>query len=416
MTTVRLGLAHDFSKLRKKAEKKLKHKTVAESEHELDVHKEELLMQAHELLSTQEKLVSSLEEYAQLFNLAPLGYFVLDKNGNVLDLNATAKKLFERTRDEMIKHPFSIFLNGKRFQDDYYRHRHYVLETGQHQQLESEIIRKDGTIVSVLIESTVVKNKKNNFKHFLSSVINISDRKEQELNLKQALSKERELNSMKSRFVSMASHEFRTPLAAIQTSADIIAMHIKSNNTANSTKHIQRISASINHLTDILNDFLLLDKLEQGEMKIKSVKTNVKKLITETISKVELVIKPNQTIEYVFEGETEFKIDGKILCTIIHNLLSNASKYSAEGKKIEFKVNVTNNKISIEVKDQGIGIPMDEQSKIFTRLFRAKNAEMIEGTGLGLNILKKNIELLNGKINFISKENIGSTFMVEIPN
>jgi signal transduction histidine kinase len=193
-------------------------------------------------------------------------------------------------------------------------------------------------------------------------------------------------------------------------------MLIIKNTTSNSQKHIKRINASINHLTDILNDFLSLDKLENGEIKVKNDKVNVKKIITEIIREAELTLKKGQTIEFTFEGKTEFKTDSKILYIILLNLLSNAIKYSAEGSKIECKAGIAKNKLHFKIKDSGIGIPLNEQEKIFNRLFRAKNAEMIEGTGLGLNILKKHVELLNGSVSFLSKENVGSTFMVEIPN
>lgn len=406
---------NDFSKLREKAEKKLKRLSLSESEHELSVHKEELEMQAHELRSTQIKLLKSLEEYTQLFNLVPVGYFVLDKQGFIINLNSAALKLVGMDYQQLKGKAFSVLLNGVHFQDDYYRYRRELSDTEVHQRIESELRRKDGKVLSVLIESTIVKNEKKQFKHLLCTVVDISERKEQELMLKDALIKERELGNMKSRFVSMASHEFRTPLSAIQTSTDIIGMHIRKNDTANCEKHILRIGTSVKHLTDILNDFLSLDKLENGEIKITKIKINVKKLIAEMIREIELLLKKGQAIEYIFDGNTESKIDPKILRSILLNLLSNASKYSAEGSKIELKVLVTVNQIKITVKDYGIGIPTEEQEKIFTRLFRAKNAEMVEGTGLGLNILKKYVELLSGNISFTSKENAGSTFEVKIP-
>lgn len=407
---------NDFSKLRKKAEKKIKIKSLSESEHELHVHKEELEMQTDELRLTQSKLLISLEEYKQLFNFAPVGYFVLDKNGNILNLNCTAANLVGLEINQLKGKPFSLILNGKSFQDDYYRYRNHILETEIPQHIESEILKKNKKIISILIESTIVKNEKNNFKYLLTTVFDISDQKEQELKLKKALIKEQELNNMKSRFVSMASHEFRTPLATIQSSAYIIGKHIKSNNTTKSTKHINRIISSINHLTEILNDFLSLDKLEQGVYKIEKVNVNIKKLIAEIVNEVNLILKKGQNIKYILKGKSEFMIDPKILQIILLNLLSNASKYSDEGKTIEFNVKVTKDKLSINVKDDGIGIPQSEKDKIFTSFYRATNAEMIGGTGLGLNILKKQIELIGGEICFVSEENVGSTFSVEIPS
>lgn len=405
-----------ISELRKKAENKIdRSRDKSELEHELDVYKVELEMQNHELLYTQQKLIVSLDAYAQLFNLAPLSYFVLDKNGVILDLNYTAYELLGINKNNILGKYFSLFLNGMNLQDDYYRHRNTVIETEKPQQIESEIILKDGKIIPVLIESTVVKDFENNFKHFLSTIVDISQRKAHEKQLESSLIKEKDLNKLKSRFVSTASHEFRTPLSAVLSSIEIIEKHLENNETHKCKKHIHRIKESVFNLTEILNDFLSLDKLESGQITSILKYVDVTKLTKKTIDEAKPTLKEGQKIEYTHLGNTNFNMDPKIFHSILLNLLSNASKYSGDKKVITLNVKASHEKINIEVKDQGIGIPEDDQKNIFSRLFRAKNAEAIGGTGLGLNILKKYIELSNGKICFESKENIGSTFYVEIP-
>jgi len=407
---------YDLSKLRERAEEKVKRKRISDSEYELDVHKEELEMQADELRSTQKRLLTSLEEFKQLFNLAPVGYFVLDQNGNILNLNKAASGLIGLSHGELKGKAFSLILNGMSFQDDYYRYRNLMYETSTSQSIESEIIRKDGKVLSVLIESLVVKDEKNKFRHFLTTVVDISLQKENERQLEQALAQERELNDLKSRFVSMASHEFRTPLATMLSSVGIMDIHLKNKNIDKCKPHLVRIASSISNLTGILNDFLSLDKLEHGDIKAVKELVDINRSTNLVIKEAELIIRNGQSIAYTHDGDYAFMTDPKIYHSILLNLLSNASKYSGEGAKIELRVMIAGNRLTIEVKDSGIGIPAEEQDKIFSRLFRAKNAGNIEGAGLGLNILKKHIELLNGKISFMSKENAGSTFIVELRN
>jgi len=384
-------------------------------ERDLEVNKEELEIQNEVLLATQAKLVKSVEGYAELFDYAPVSYFILDKNGLITNVNYTGCNQLCIYKKELIGRPLSIFLSSKSYQDDYYRHRNLVIETEKLQQLECEIKRNDGSVFFALIESTIVKNENNEFKHFFSAISVISKQKEQEHNLELALIKEKELSEMKSRFVTMASHEFRTPLGTILTSIDLIKKHIENNDPRKCEKHIDRVKSSISNLTEILNDFLSFDKLEHGEIKVIKDTIDIKKFAVHAIEEAELTFKSGQYVEYIHTGNEQISIDPKIFHKIMLNLLSNASKYSGEGKKIELASTVLNGKVIINVKDNGIGIPSKEQGQMFSRLFRAKNAEMVEGTGLGLNIVKKYVELLNGNISFISKENEGSIFTVEIP-
>lgn len=416
-----LNKTNNLLELQKIAEKKLKSERLKNKEsvneiiHELDVQKIELELQNEELIAVQRKLINSIEEYTQLFNNAPVGYLILDKKGLILNINNTECKQLGYTKNYLAGKPFSIFLSSIAHQDNYYRHRNFVMETEKTMQLEVELKRKDGSVFFALIDSILIKDENNKFKHLLSTISDISTKKAQEQELKIALSKEKELNEMKSRFITMASHEFRTPLGSVLTSIDLIKTYIKNNDIQKCEKHINRVKSSVSSLTEILNNFLSLDKLEHGEIKINKEKVDIKKLIHQVLDKTEQLLKSEQSIKYTHTGKSEIKTDSNIIHTILLNLLTNASKYSAEGKKIELKVTVSDKKLKIQIKDYGIGIASHEQEKIFSRLFRAKNAEMIEGTGLGLNIIKNYIELFNGSISFKSKENEGSIFTVNIP-
>lgn len=240
--------------------------------------------------------------------------------------------------------------------------------------------------------------------------------KERTLELTESLVREKEMHDMKSNFISMASHEFRTPLSSILSSSSLIEMYNKPEQEEQRLKHINRISASVKNLTDILDDFLTHEKLEQGIVEIKTSVFNLPEFINTIVEEMNgIVNEKRKHIKYNHDGELIVEQSNKILRNILLNLLSNASKYSLNEKEILLTSSIVNNQVSIVVKDCGIGIPKKDQKKIFSQFFRASNAEHIQGTGLGLNIVKKYLELINGTIKFTSKLGEGTTFTIEFP-
>jgi len=240
--------------------------------------------------------------------------------------------------------------------------------------------------------------------------------KERTLELTQALEREKELNEMKSRFVSIASHEFRTPLSAILSSTSLVEHYTNAEQTEKRAKHIDRIKSSVRNLTNILDDFLSLEKLETGKVEIHNSDFDLKEFIEDVIDEVDgMRKKKNQEIIFSCKGATSVCYDKKIFRNVMLNLLSNAIKYSFEEKKIFVNAEVGDNLVTVSVKDQGIGIPEEAKKNLFDKFFRANNATNIQGTGLGLNIVKKYIELLGGNMSFTSTENIGTTFTIVIP-
>lgn len=233
--------------------------------------------------------------------------------------------------------------------------------------------------------------------------------------LTEALEREKELSELKSRFLSIASHEFRTPLSTILSSTSLIDKYNKEEQEENRKKHTARIKSSVKNLTDILDDFLSLDKLEQGKVNVNAEIVNLYELSVEIIEELNGILKTRQVIYLSFNGDRNIVQDKKILRNVLLNLLSNAIKYSGEHKSIYLSVEVENNLVSMKVKDEGIGIPEEEQKNLFSKFYRAKNAFNIQGTGLGLNIVKRYVELLEGDITFVSKQNEGSTFTIIFP-
>lgn len=231
-----------------------------------------------------------------------------------------------------------------------------------------------------------------------------------------ALEKERNLNEMKSRFVSMASHEFRTPLSTILSSTSLIEKYIELGATDKAIKHTGRIKNSVHGLTEILNDFLSVDKLETQITPLKIQSFNYEQFSIDLVEEMSAIAKEGQTIDRKLEAKTTvIESDMGIIKNILYNLFSNAIKYSNEGEKIVYDSVIDENKLKISIQDNGIGIPKEDQELLFKRFFRAKNATNIKGTGLGLNIVLKYLEMLNGEMEFESAENEGSKFTITIP-
>lgn len=240
--------------------------------------------------------------------------------------------------------------------------------------------------------------------------------KERTLELTNALEREQAINEMKSRFVSFASHEFRTPLSAILSSASLIEKYREPEQEPNRLKHINRISSSVRNLTDILNDFLSLAQLDKGAIEVQKDTFDLRDFLEMIVDEMEgMITKKKQSIIYKHEGETIVVQPKKILKNILLNLLSNASKYSPDEKEIVLSSSLADNKVTITVKDNGIGIPETDQEKLFGEFFRASNVGNIQGTGLGLNIVKRYMELLDGNIDLISRPQMGTTITIEFP-
>ena len=237
--------------------------------------------------------------------------------------------------------------------------------------------------------------------------------KKSESELQKSLEQEKELNELKTRFVSTASHEFRTPLTTILSSLALITKYGEQNEKEKQNRHIDRIKSNVMHLTDILNDVLSLSKLEEEGISASFEKFPVNSLVSEVVREMQLIAKLNQKIQYQHYGMDEVVLDKKTLRHILLNLVSNAIKFSNEDSTVNVVTEIKDSIFLLKVEDSGIGIPPEDQKHLFERFFRGNNVSAIQGTGLGLNIVAKYVELMNGKIDFISKLGEGTTFSVE---
>lgn len=249
----------------------------------------------------------------------------------------------------------------------------------------------------------------------------IKERKLAEKALRLSLEKEKELNELKSRFVSMASHQFRTPLSSILSSVQLIEVYTTETQQPKRKKHVDRVQNSVKTMTEILNDFLSLSKLEEGQFQLQPTNFTLADFCKEVMDEMQGLLKINQRIQSNIPQQNEVVyLDKQYFKNILFNLMSNAIKYSEAGTTIFCEILITtllskSKELIVKIKDEGIGIPKEDQKHLFTRFFRAHNAENIQGTGLGLNIVRRYVDLMKGTIDFESEVGIGSTFIVTIP-
>ncbi len=269
-----------------------------------------------------------------------------------------------------------------------------------------------------LLNAVGLRNNKGEIDQILVVEQNITHQKKAERDVRSALEREKELGELKSRFVSMASHEFRTPLGTILSSTNLLEKYTaNSKNDEKTAKHIKRIKTSIQNLTTILDDFLSLDKLTAGKIEARLTQFGLAAFVEDVVDEIREAMGGGVEVSYEhISSNDEIESDQNILKNIIHNLLTNAIKYSkAEGGKVRMESKLGKKWAKLRVVDNGIGINKAEQKHLFERFFRAQNVENIQGTGLGLHIVKKYLDLLGGKITFESEEGKGSEFIVTIP-
>jgi PAS domain S-box-containing protein len=233
--------------------------------------------------------------------------------------------------------------------------------------------------------------------------------------LSSALDKERQLNEIKSRFVSMASHEFRTPLSTVLSSASLLSRYTTTEDQLKRDRHIEKIRNSVKHLNDLLEDFLSLGKLDEGKVGAVLQEFNLEEAVSETVDEMKGLVKNEQQIFYKHTGEAVVISDRKLIKNILINLISNAIKFSDEHSSVHVESNIINNIATISVRDEGIGIAEEDREHLFSSFFRGKNVLNIQGTGLGLHIVKRYVDLLHGSVELESELEKGTTITIKLP-
>ncbi len=397
-----------------------------------------------------------------LFENATEGIILTDQRGRIVLVNPAAEKIFGYASSELVDKTIEVLLpvrvrsKHEDMRREFYKHpQNRAMGHGR----DLYAIRKDGSDFPV--EVSLSHYQRDNELFVIAFIIDITFRKQIEENmvaqqrelekvtnemrklnmgleakveertvilkealikleqsqqeLSDALDKERELSEIKSRFVSMASHEFRTPLSTVLSSASLLAKYTAGDDQQKRDKHIHRIKASVNHLNDILEDFLNLGKLDEGKVLGHYSEFDMQKLVGETIEEMKGLLKKDQEFSYSHMGPTTAYSDKKLLKNILINLITNAVKFSGENSTIVINSQADERNAKISVTDHGIGIAPADQEHLFSSFFRGKNAVNIQGTGLGLHIVKRYLDLLGGDVHLESKLNEGTKVSFSIP-
>jgi len=294
----------------------------------------------------------------------------------------------------------------------------FVVDITLRKEIENNLVKKQNELEKVTFEirklNTELERKVDERTHILKEALEKLEESQTELH--EALDKEKQLNEIKGRFVSMASHEFRTPLSSVLSSAVLISKYTKEDDQEKRDKHISRIKDSVKHLNDILEDFLSLGKLDEGRITADPSEFNLKEMIDETLGDMKVLIKPGQKFNFSYDGEEKVNADKKLLRNILINLLSNAIKFSEEDSPITIAAKSNTEKSIITVTDKGLGISEKDQEHLFNMFYRASNVTNIQGTGLGLHIVKRYIDLMNGTVNLQSTLGKGTMITITFPN
>jgi PAS domain S-box-containing protein len=397
-----------------------------------------------------------------LFENATEGIILTNGQGNIVLVNPAAQRMFGYSAEEIIGQPIEILIPQR------FSHHHKDLRKGFYDYPQNRVMghnreldgkRKDNTDVPV--EVSLSFYRRNGELFVIAFIVDITLRKENERNiqmqqkelekmasdmrklnthleakveertlilkealqkleesqqeLSESLDKEKQLNEIKSRFVSMASHEFRTPLSTILSSATLVSKYVKAEDNDKRERHLRKIKDSVGHLNGLLEDFLSLGKLEEGKVTVSISSFQIKEFIDDIIEEMKVIQKNGQQIICNYKGEENFTTDKRLLKNILINLLSNALKFSSEDRRIWINTQNDNKHLNVQIKDEGVGIPDEDQHHLFTTFFRGKNVTNIQGTGLGLPIVKRYIDLLKGNVSLKSKLEEGTIVNFTLP-
>jgi two-component system sensor kinase FixL len=377
------------------------------------------------------------------------GIITIDERGRIEKINPAACKLFNYTPEEAIGQNVSILMpKPDKQQHDEYLERYQRTGHAHVIGIGREVVgqKKDGSQFPFRLAISEVqysgrkiytgfihdlsreKEAESQLKEYaahleelvedrtqsLKATVGALERAKEEVSI--SLEKEKELGLLKSRFVSIASHEFRTPLTSIQLSVSLIEKYAEAFNSTNIAKHVSKIKGAVSNLTAILNDFLSLEKLESGREEPAYNEFNLVQFAEQITEEMQVVTKKDQNIIYHHTGtNSTVDLDQNLLKNCVVNLINNAIKYSGENSFIGFTTEINQTQCIITISDNGIGIPEADQKHLFEAFFRAHNTGNIPGSGLGLNIVARYVSLMNGLINFKSEVNAGTLFTIIFP-
>ena len=364
--------------------------------------------------------------------------FWIGSDGRLLYVNEAACRLLGYSREELLS--ITIADIEPDYLDRSWAKRWKILKQQRSSTFESDYRTKDGRVFPVEIAANYLKFKGKEYK--CAFVRDITERKRAEAEVLKALEIEKELSQLKSRIVSVINHEYRTPLTTIFSSAELLEYYSHKWTEDKKRQHFHRIKAAVNHLTQLIDDVLVLNKADARQLKFNPTLVDLVAFCQELTEQLQATAGKNHQLTFAYQGDCGNAIvDEKLLRQLLTNLLTNAIKYSPQGGAIRFDLScqlsssdgcwsnvlddkrittnnrqlTTKNLAIFRIRDKGLGIPVEDQPRLFKSFHRGSNVGTIAGTGLGLAIVKKCVDLHDGQIDFESQIGVGTTFTVVLP-
>jgi PAS domain S-box-containing protein len=359
------------------------------------------------------ELQHSKEYVEAILNHTSDAIILMGEDGNIQHVNPAFERLFGYPISDVLGQSL-LLLAGDAQVLELASELQAVYQHNESRRIEINLQRADDVTFAADVSLAPMSGQQK-FGGIVCSIWDVSERKRTEENLRTALEKEKELGDLKSRFTSMVSHEFRTPLAVIQSSSDLLKGYADQMTPERRVSQLDKIQNQVKRLTDLLNDILLLSKAQSVGLDFNPEPVDLYAFSQDIVGEMRLTAKTH-TIQFNAQGDC-FQLNGdtKLLRQAISNLLSNAVKYSPAGSTVSFRLFCGDDQAIMQIQDQGDGISEEDQKHLFETFFRAKSTISVPGTGLGLPIVKQAIEAHGGSVTFESKVGYGTTFTLSVP-
>ncbi len=393
------------------------------------VMKQSLMQRANEANLLVSALAASKDYIDKVIRSMGDALLVTTTLGIIKTVNQSAQWLFGYSEVELLDHPLSKIVVEETLLYQA-RHRYILSQKELLRELEVVCTTKAGEEIWVEFSCSVVQTELEGLYDFIYIGRDITERKQEELEIRRSLAKEQELRQVKSRFFSMLAHEFGNPLNTVLFATQILQEYGDEITNEEKQEYLEHVKSASKHMAQLLDDVRLLSSAEAGKLQFNPAPVDLPKFCSELVESIKISYGKNHKINFncrkaissakkpALESEKiEYSpaLDAKLLRHILTNLLSNAVKYSPIDSYIDFELNCHNEEAIFKIKDAGIGIPLEDQEQLFESYYRAQNVGKVPGTGLGLSIVKQCVDLHGGQIEFASETGLGTTFIVTIP-
>lgn len=367
-------------------------------------------------ITNRKQIQSQVDQLSLVARLTTNGVIITDRERKILWVNAGIEKMTGYAAEELIGKNPRIF-QSPNTNPEVRRMISIKLSSGENVRVEIENVSRNGNPYWIELHIQPIFDAYKNITGFLAIQVDVTERKIFEKNLQEALSKEVELNQMKSKFINMMSHEFRTPLTSVQTTTELLGFLLKSQDLKDAAKverNLNRIITEVDRMTELMNDTLLLGRQEAGKTQFTPDSMDLVNMLDSLFNQRDIFPADDRNIQVEISGIPRMVTFDRVMMEhILTNLASNALKYSKGKPAPQLKVQFNEDGYRLRFIDFGIGIPATEQKNLFQSFYRASNVENIQGTGLGLSIVKQFVDMHQGIIKVVSEEGKGTEVILD---